>query len=79
MSGEQMSGHVMLTGRCGLWTTATAFICRMRGVSIIGSRLQGPESCWSYSILELRRIVPADSLPRLGPAAASRQLLQQKT
>ena len=26
MSGEQMSGHVMLTGGRGLWTTATAAV-----------------------------------------------------
>ena len=27
MSGQQMSGHVMSTGRHGLWTTATASTC----------------------------------------------------
>jgi len=45
---ERMSGHVMLTGGRGLWTTAMASVCRMRGVCVIGSRLQSPQSCWSY-------------------------------
>jgi len=45
---EQMSGHVMLTGGRGLWTTAMASVCRMRGICVIGSRLQSPQSCWSY-------------------------------
>jgi len=45
-----------------------------RDVSVIGSWLKSPTT-----LLELCRIVPANSLPRLGPAAASRQLLQQKT
>jgi len=27
VSGQQMSGHVMSTGRHGLWTTATASTC----------------------------------------------------
>jgi len=44
VSREQMSGHVMLTGGRGLWTTATAAVgpqCwAMRGISVIGSRLK---------------------------------------
>jgi len=42
---DGLSGHVV---GCDLWTTAMASVCRMRGVCVIGSRLQSPQSCWSY-------------------------------
>jgi len=42
-------------------------------ISIIGSRLK------STKLLELCRIIPANSLPRLGPAATSMRTLQQTT
>jgi len=65
VSGEQMSGHAMLTGGRGLWTTATAAVdpqCwATRGVSVIGSRLK------STKLPQLCRTVPADSLPRPPP------------
>jgi len=70
VSGEQMSGHVMLTCGRGLRTTAAAavgLLCwanilyPMRGVCVIGSRLK------STQLPELYRIVPADSLPRPPP------------
>jgi len=64
-SGEQMSGHVMLTGGHGLWTTETAAVgpqsWTMRDVSVIGSQLK------STKLPKLYRIVPDDSLPRPPP------------
>ena len=67
VSGEQMSGHVMLTVGCDLWTTATAAVglqyWAKQGVCVTGSRLK------STKLLELYRIVPADSLPRPPPPA----------
>jgi len=54
-----MSGHVMLTGGRGLWTTATAAV--------------GPQCLRYWQPAEVHkgatvyRIVPADSLPRPPP------------
>ena len=66
MSGEQMSGHVMLTVGCDLWTTATAAVgpqyWAKQGVCVTGIWLK------STKLLQLYRIVPADSLPRPPPA-----------
>ena len=65
MSGEQMSGHAMLTGGRGLRTTPTAAgdpqCWATRGVSVIGSRLK------CTKLPQLYRTVPADSLPRPPP------------
>jgi len=61
VSGEQMSGQVMLTVRRGLWITATAAVgpqcsvLAMRNVSVIGSQLK------STKLPSYISIIPADS------------------
>jgi len=53
--------------------------CRVTWCQLAGVAYGRQPASKSTTLLELRRIIPVNSLPRLGPAAGSRRKLQQTT